>query len=113
MDHRCPYCGKDLRARRLSQAIVARMEIDCPGCKRRIRTNVHPAESALMLACFGGFVVLGALWYWLKRDGFVVAALVSAMAGTALLPLLEHVWLKDWPRYLKSGSDPDPRLDSR
>ena len=106
MDHRCPLCGHDLSARRLSQAIVARLEIDCPFCNRRIRTNVHPLEQALMIASFGGFVLFGLLWYWWQREGFLVLALASAMAGAALLPLIERYWLRHWPRYASPGVEP-------
>jgi hypothetical protein len=105
MDHRCPVCGKDLSARRLTQPVIARMEIDCPFCKSRIGVNVHPAESALMVASFAGFVLFAALYYFLKREGFLVAAL-AALSGAALLPFLERTWLKAWPRYkAKPGTE--------
>ena len=100
MDHRCPACGRDLAGRRLSQAIIARMEIDCPHCKRRIRVNVHPLEEALLLATFAGFVVLAALGYWLERESLYLAAFAAAMLGAAALPLAERIWLRTWPRYV-------------
>jgi hypothetical protein len=100
MNHRCPLCGKDLSARRLSQAIVARMEIDCPFCKRRIRTNVHRAEAVILLGSFAGFALFAALAYWLKRDALFLVAFASALAGAAALPLVERVWLRSWPRYV-------------
>jgi len=100
MDHRCPLCAADLSGRRLSQAIIARMEIDCPHCKRRIRMNLHPAESAIILTSFGAFAVLAALAYWLKREGLYVVAFAAAMLGAGALPLAERVWLRNWPRYV-------------
>jgi len=100
MNHRCPHCGKDLAARKLSQAIVARMEIDCPYCKRLLRTNVHPAEAAILLGSFSGFALLAGVAYWLKRDALFIAAFASALAGAAALPLLERTWLRSWPRYV-------------
>jgi len=44
MNHRCPNCAKDLAARKLLQSVIARWEIDCRYCGRRIRLNVHPLE---------------------------------------------------------------------
>ena len=100
MNHRCPHCGKDLAARRLSQAIIARMEIDCPFCKRRLRTNVHGAEAAILLGSFSGFALFAALAYWLGRDALFLAAFASALGGAAALPLIERTWLRSWPRYV-------------
>ncbi len=105
MDHRCPLCGRDLAARRLSQMNIARMEIDCPYCKRRIRVNVHRAEEALIVASFGAFALLAALGYWLDREGFYLAAFAAAMAGAAALPLAERLWLRTWPRYVPMKVD--------
>ncbi len=108
MDHHCPLCGRDLAGRRLSQAIIARMEIDCPHCKRRIRVNVHRLEEALLLATFAGFMVLAALGYWLERESLYLAAFAAAMLGAGALPLAERVWLRTWPRYVRmqnSGSE--------
>jgi DNA-directed RNA polymerase subunit RPC12/RpoP len=104
VDHRCPLCARDLAARRLSQAIIARMEIDCPHCKRRIRLNVHRLEEALLLATFAGFVVLAALGYWLDRKGFFLGAFGAALLGAGALPLAERVWLRTWPRYVPANS---------
>jgi hypothetical protein len=99
MDHRCPHCGGDLTARKLSQPIVARMEVDCRHCKRRIRVNVHPVEEALILGSFAAVVVLAGLGYWLDRQGFYLGAFAAVMLGAAALPLAERIWLKAWPRY--------------
>jgi len=100
MDHRCPHCRSDLAARKLSQAVIARMEIDCPYCKRRIRVNLHRAESAIVLGSFAAFAAFAALAYWLPREGLYLAAFAAAMAGAAALPLLERTWLRAWPRYM-------------
>jgi hypothetical protein len=110
MDHRCPLCGRDLAARKLSQAVIARMEIDCPHCKRRIRVNVHRAEEALIVASFGAFALLVALGYWLEREGLYLAAFAAAMVGAAALPLAERLWLRSWPRY--AAMDPQVMRDS-
>lgn len=100
MDHRCPLCARDLAGRRLSQAVVARMEIDCPYCKRRIRVNVHRLEEALLFATLAGFVGFAALGYWLERESLYLAAFAAAMLGAAALPLVERIWLRTWPRYV-------------
>lgn len=99
MDHRCPHCGRDLATRKLTQPIVARMEVDCRHCKRRIRVNVHRAEEAVILGSFGAVVAFAALGYWLDRQGFYLVAFAAAMLGAAVLPLVERVWLRTWPRY--------------
>ena len=101
MDLRCPACGVDL-AKLRSRSVMPRMELDCPSCRARIEVNVHPVESALMMASFGAFVALGALFYLFKREAFLVAAL-AALAPAALLPLFERRWFKGWRRYRKPG----------
>ena len=101
MDHRCPLCAGNLAKRKLSQSIVARMEIDCSHCKRKIRLNVHRAEVIVVLLGFGTFVVLVALAYGLQSQGLALTAFGTAMAGAAALPLLEHTYLRSWPRYAK------------
>lgn len=99
MDHRCPHCGKDLAARKLSQAIIAHMEIDCPHCKRRILVNLHRAEVAVILTSFGGFALFAAAAYWLGREGLFAVAVAAAMAGAVALPLVERIALRNWRRY--------------
>ena len=103
MQLRCPACGGDLSKRR--STLMPRMELDCPLCKDRIALNLHPVETAVMIASFAAFLFFGALFYVLGRDGFLVAALLS-LSVAALLPLLERVWFRDWPRYRKPGSEP-------
>lgn len=104
MDYRCPLCGKDLPARKLSQAIIAQMELDCPHCKRRLQLNVHWAETAAILGGFGGFALFAALAYWLDRQGLYLVAFAAAMAGALALPLLERLGLRSWPRYVPADA---------
>ncbi len=99
MDNRCPVCRADLGARKLSQAIVARMEIDCPRCKSKIRVNYHWTEVVAVSLSFGAFVVLAALAYWLQKQHLTLFAFGAAMAGALALPLLEWTYLRTWPRY--------------
>ena len=99
MDNRCPVCRADLGARKLSQAIVARMEIDCSRCKSRIRLNYHWTEVVAVALSFGAFVVLAALAYWLQSQQLMIFAFGVAMAGALALPLLEWTYLRTWPRY--------------
>ena len=100
MEHRCPACGADLFRR--TRSVIPRMELDCPSCRARIQVNLHPVESALMMASFAAFVVFGALFYVFRQEGFLVAAL-AALSPAALLPFLERLWFKGWPRYRKPG----------
>lgn len=110
MDHRCPHCHQDLAARKLSQAIIARPEIDCPFCKGRLRVNMHGTEEALIIATLVGFILFAGLAYWLDRQGLYVVAFALAMLGAAARPVAERLWLRTWPRYVplpRSGSGPD------
>lgn len=97
----------DLRQRKLSQAIVARMEIDCPHCVQRIRLNVHPAEVVIALCDFAIVIALAALAYGYRSQGLVLAALGAAMAGALALPLLQKTWLRSWPRYARLAGAPE------
>ena len=103
MDQRCPACGADLASLR-KRSVIPRMELDCPACRARIAVNVHPVESALMIASFAGFVAFAALFYLFEREGFLVAALAS-LSPAALLPLFERRCFRGWPRYRKPGPD--------
>lgn len=98
MEYRCPACDGDLSARRFRRKVIPRMELDCPLCGARIEVNVHPLESALMIACFAAFVGFAVLFYALKNEAFLVAALAS-LAPAALLPLFERRCFKGWTRY--------------
>jgi len=104
MDHRCPLCAGSLATRKLSQSIVARMEIDCSHCKSRIRLNLHWAEVVVVLLGFGTFVVLAALAYALHSQGLALIAFGAAMAGALALPLLERTFLRSWPRYARMAA---------
>lgn len=106
MDHRCPCCKADLGRRKLSQAIIARMEMDCPHCLNRIRLNVHPAETFVVLLNFGTVLVLAALAWGYQSQGFVLATLAAAMASLLALPLLEKTFLRRWPRYAAMARRP-------
>ena len=99
MDYRCPVCRAQLAKRRLTQAVVARMEIDCSNCKSTIRHNFHWAEVMIALLSFGTFVVLAALAYWLQSQRLMLLTFGAAMVGALALPLLEHTCLRTWPRY--------------
>ena len=101
MDHRCPVCSASLAKRKLSHTVVARMEIACTHCKSKIRLNVHRTESIIVLFIFGTIVLFGASTYWFRSEtrSLVLYALGAAMAGAVVLALLEHTYLKSWPRY--------------
>jgi DNA-directed RNA polymerase subunit RPC12/RpoP len=99
MDYRCPVCRANLAKRRLSEAVIARMEIDCAHCKSTIRLNVHRAEAMVVFLGFGAFAVLAALAYLLQSHGLMLLAFGAAMLGALALPLLERTWLRAWPRY--------------
>lgn len=106
MDYRCPVCGANLAKRKLTQAIVARMEIDCSHCGKRISLNVHPAEEIAVLAGFGAFVVLAAVAYSHQSQALGLAAFAVAMLTALALPLLEKTYLRAWPRYTSTGREP-------
>lgn len=108
MDYRCPLCRADLGQRKLSQAIVARMEMDCTHCKGRIQLNVHRLEMAIVTFNFGVIVVVGALAYWFQSQDLMLITLGAAMAGVLALPLLERTCLRAWPRYSTTVKNPGP-----
>lgn len=103
MDHRCPECGASLARRKLVHAVVARIEIDCEHCKRRIRLNIHPLESAVVTANFAVVLVLGALAYWFQTQELMLWTLAAALFAGVAVPLLERTVLRDWPRYARIG----------
>ena len=107
MDYRCPSCRADLGKRKLIDAVVTQMEIDCTHCSRRIRLNIHRVETVVALTGFGSVLALGALAYWLKSDAFILATFAAAMLGSAALPLLERTWLRHWPRYVPATTRDD------
>lgn len=101
MDHRCPECGASLARRKLVHAVVARIEIDCAHCGRRIRLNIHPLESAVVMANFAVVLALGALAYWTRSEQMVLWTLAAAMFAGVAVPLLERTVLRNWPRYAR------------
>jgi hypothetical protein len=101
MDYRCPVCGVNLGKRKVSQAVVVRMETDCPHCKSTIRLNVHRAEAIVVLLSFGTFILLAAFGYWFRSQGLMLAAFGAAMLGALALPVLERTYLRTWPRYAR------------
>jgi hypothetical protein len=113
MDYRCPDCRANLAKRRLSEAVIARMEIDCSHCKRTIRLNVHRAEAVVVFLGFGSFVVLAALAYWLQSDGLMLLAFGAAMVSALALPLLERTYLRTWPRYASADRNHGDRETDR
>lgn len=108
MDYRCPVCGANLGKRKLIQAVVARMEIDCSHCKSTIRLNVHRAEAIIVLLDFGTIVVLAAFAYWFQSQSLMLSAFGAATVGALALPLLEKTYLRTWPRYASIVQSPNP-----
>lgn len=112
MDYRCPICRETLIKRKLSHAIVARMELDCTHCKKRIRLNVHWVEELIVLLAFALFLVLAAFAYWSQNQGLLLFAFGAAMVSGLVLPLLDKTYLRTWPRYatlIQPGKDSTPK----
>jgi DNA-directed RNA polymerase subunit RPC12/RpoP len=99
MDYRCPICAKDLATRKLLQSVIARWEIDCRHCGRRIRLSVHPLELKVVTLSFAAFVVLAVLAWRLESNALTLLALVVGVGGAAALPVLERTTLRAWARY--------------
>ena len=108
MDYRCPVCRANLAKRRLTQAIVVRMEIECSNCNSRIQHNFHRAEVFVVVSGFGTFAALAAFAYWLQSQRLMVFAFGVAMASALALPLLERTYLRTWPRYAPIAHSPEP-----
>lgn len=87
---------------------MARMEAECPHCKNVIRLNIHPAEVVIVLLIFGTIIVLAALGYWLQSRGLMLSVFGAAMLGALVLPLLERIYLRSWPRYASNVQSPNP-----
>ena len=107
MDYRCPVCGTNLGRRRLTDAVVTRMEVECSHCKNVIRLNVHPAEMVIVFLIFGTIIVFAALGFWFESRGLMLSVFGTAMAGALALPVLEKIYLRSWPRYASSVQSPD------
>ena len=57
---------------------------------------------------FGTFATLAALAYWLQNQNLMLFAFGVAMAGALTLPVLEHTYLRTWPRYISTVQSPNP-----
>lgn len=100
MDHSCPVCNRLIDKNKLSRAIVSAMATDCPHCMHRIHLNIHRAEAFIVLLNFSLIVILAAFAWWLQSRDLVLAMLAAIMVGALVLPLLEKIWLRHWPRYI-------------
>ena len=100
MDYRCPACEKDLGTRKLTQAIMVRMEMDCTHCKSKLRFNVHQAEFLIVVFNFAAIIAFFAGAYWYPTDRLATYAFGLAMLGSVMLPLLNRTWLRQWPRFV-------------
>lgn len=98
-----------LKSRRLADAVITKMEIDCAHCNSRIRLNVHRAELVVVLLNFGVIVTLAAFAYWRGSERLVLLTVGAAMLGALALPLLERTWLRTWPRYVSAAPDSGPQ----
>lgn len=106
MDNRCAVCAVDLGSRKLSQSVLARSEIECSHCKNRIRLNVHRAESALVLLNGALMLVLAVSATMYESQSLTLSLLGAVMLGALGLPLLEHTYLRTWPRYARIFQSP-------
>lgn len=104
MDFRCPNCGKDLAKRKLAHSIIAKLELDCPGCMRRLRMNIHEVESAVTTLFSLGFVGMLLAGIVLERQDLMGIGIVVGLLGGAASFLVERLYLRDWPRYLLKGT---------
>jgi DNA-directed RNA polymerase subunit RPC12/RpoP len=105
MDYRCPLCHADLGRRKVTQAIITRMEMECPHCRTVVRMTVHRAEEVIVAVSFGAILLLAALAYRFQSEGLVLVAFGAAMAGSLALPVLERTWLRTWRRYKRIPPD--------
>ena len=101
MDNRCAVCEVDLGSGKLSQSIIARMEIECSHCKNLIRLNVHSAEMAIVLLNGALMLALAASAYLYESQTLTLSLLGAVVLGMLGLPLIEHTYLKTWPRYAR------------
>lgn len=99
MNYRCPNCTEDLATRKLLQSVIARWEIDCRYCGRRIRLNVHPLELKIVTFSFVAFVGLAMLAWRLENNVLTLLALCAGVGGAVALPILERTYLRTWARY--------------
>lgn len=107
MDYRCPACGAELGRRKYGQAVIARMDIDCSHCNQTIQLHVHPVEAAVSYGALGIALALAGVAYWLQSQTLLVLAIGAAMLPALVLPLVERVMLRDWPRYASRAGRAD------
>lgn len=100
MDNRCPLCGKDLGRKKLAYAVVARMDLECPHCRRALSMNLHRGETALVILGTGGALVLLVLSLTTRSQALLLAALGVGAAAAGAESALERFWLRRWPRYV-------------
>jgi hypothetical protein len=105
LNTRCPHCGHDLASRKLARAIIARMEIDCPGCQRRLRLNLHPLETLVVLAGAGAFVARPYSPTSVRATRCCSPPSPSASRPWGAVYVVERHWLRDWPRYVARGME--------
>lgn len=106
MDNRCPLCGKDLGRKKLAYAVIARMDMECPHCRRGLSMNLHRAETAIVILGTGGALVLLVLSLYTRSQALLLAALAIGAAAAAAEFALERFWLRRWPRYVARGARP-------
>lgn len=108
MDYRCPVCRANIAKRRLSQTVMVKLEIECPHCHSVVRHNVHRIETIVVMLNFAAIVVLAAFAWWFQSRNLVLVAVGAAIVGASALPLLEHTYLRTWPRYGSIVQSPEP-----
>jgi hypothetical protein len=80
--------------------VIAKMEIDCPDCKRRLTMNIHPVESTVTTLVSLGFVGALLAGISLENPTLVGMGIMIGLVGGAASLLIERVVLRDWQRYL-------------
>lgn len=106
MDYRCPNCTRDLATRKLLQSVIARWEIDCRYCGKRIRLNLHPLELKVVMFSFAAFVAFAVLAWRLESNALTLLALCAGVGGAVALPILERTRLRTWARYASLAPGP-------
>ncbi len=108
MNYHCPACEKDLGTRKLSQAVISRLEIECLYCKSKLSFNVHHSEFVIVVFNFVAIIAFFACAYWYPTEQLAYYAFVAAMVGALMLPVLEQTWLRAWPRFLIAADRRQP-----
>jgi hypothetical protein len=87
---------------------MVKLEIECPHCNSVVRHNVHPAETIVVMLNFAAIAVLAAFAWWFQSRDLILVAVGAALVGASALPLLEHTYLRTWPRYGSIIQSPGP-----